>query len=89
MDDFKKNKPGWRPSMTDYRLIFQANDNGDWREVTNNLSQYHDMLLADYLALVDIEVPYGTQFLRILRDELHFEYRDCNGFVRIDVEIHK
>lgn len=83
---FKKNVRGWKPSDTDYRLIFREIDCA-WREISGNLPRYNCAYLADYLSDVGIEIPEGCQFMRIKREDLHFEYRDFGAFVRIDVEI--
>lgn len=85
MEDFKKNVPGWTPSEDDYRLIFRK-VRDLWVEVTNNLPEYFGMTIADYMAQMDIAVPYGTKFCRIQRDDLLIEYRDFESYVRIDVE---
>lgn len=86
MESFKKNVPGWKPSNRDYRLMFREVD-GVWREISNNLPQYSGMILADYLALMGIDIPDGCQFCRIIRDNLHFEFREYGGTIRIDVDI--
>lgn len=85
MQDFSKNVHGWKPSEDDYRLIFRE-VNGLWVEITNNLPGYFGMTLADYMSQMGLTVPYGTQFCRIQRDDLDFEYRDMHSYVRIDVK---
>lgn len=85
MCEFRKNVRGWKPSESDYRLIFRE-INGEWREISNNLPQFSDRILADYLSIMGIDIPDGCQFCRIKRDNLHFEYRDFGAYVRIDVE---
>lgn len=84
MEDFGKNKPGWVPTVNDYRLIFRQID-GEWREITNNLPQYRGMLLADYLEHMEIVIDCDCQFCRVVREGLTFEYRVYGGSVRIDV----
>ena len=84
MEDFGKNKPGWVPTVKDYRLIFRQID-GEWREITNNLPQYRGVLLADYLEQMEIVIDCDCQFCRVVRDGLTFEYRVYGGSVRIDV----
>lgn len=85
-EDFKKNAPGWRATAKDYRLVFRLVE-GCWREISNNLPQYSNMILADYLALMGIDIPDGCQFCRIVRVDLHFEFREYGGIIRIDVDI--
>ena len=52
--DYSKNKPNWQPSLSDYLLVFREVD-GIWREVSGNIPAYRNMILADYLAQIDIE----------------------------------
>lgn len=85
MESFKKNVRGWKPSESDYRLMFRE-INGEWREITNNLPRLHFSLLADYLQEMGIDIDPDCIFCRIKRDNLRFEYRDFGSYVRIDVE---
>lgn len=89
MDSFTANKPGWRPTPNDYRLIFTQASDGYWREITNNLPEYGNMVLAEYLDEMGIYLPDDCQFCRIVNDNIHFEYRAYGGQIRIDVEIYK
>lgn len=81
---FRKNVRGWKPTVKDYRLIFREVD-GAWREISGNLPEYNCAYLADYLSAMGIDIPYGCEFCRIKTDEMSFEYRDFNSYVRIDV----
>lgn len=85
MSNFRKNVRGWKPSESDYRLIFRE-INGEWREITNNLPRFYNTFLADYLWRMDIIIDPDCKFCRIVRDNLHFEFRDFGAYVRIDVE---
>ena len=87
MEEFSKNKHGWKATENDYRLIFKEDARGMWREITDNLPQYSGVLLADYLAEVEIVLPDGCQFCRVNRSGFRFEYRDNGGYIRIDVDI--
>lgn len=80
---FTKNVPNWKPSPTDYRLIFREVD-GIWREITGNIPEFKDMTLADYLSQIGIETPDGCTFCRVRRDWWNWEYRAYGGNVRID-----
>lgn len=91
-EDYKKNAPNWTATPDDYRLVFRLVD-GMWREVTNNLACYADMLLADYLQEMDIVVPEHCRSLNIRYvDEHNYDvkiwyrcYAD-NGTVAIDFD---
>lgn len=86
MQEKSKNVPNWVANEKDYRLLFCLVED-EWRECSHNLPKYNNMLLADYLAEMQICIPDYTQFLRIYDDErnLHFEYRCYGGRIRIDV----
>lgn len=84
---FGKNAPNWEPTENDYRLIFRECADGYWREITNNLAKYSGMILADYLAEMDIAIPDGCQFCRIKLDRMSFEYRCSGAYAQIDVLI--
>lgn len=86
MSEFRKNVRGWRPTDTDYELGFREVD-GVWREISNNLPQYSGMILSDYLSLMGIDIPDDCQFCRIIRPDLHFEFREYGSIIRIDVDI--
>lgn len=85
MDAFKKNVPGWSAKPDDYRLIFKE-VNGFWVEVTNNLPEFAGKTLAEYLQVINIEIPYGCQFCRVIIDDERFEFRDFGSFIRVDFE---
>lgn len=87
--DKARNAKGWQATETEYRLVFREDRDGIWRETSNNLVKYYNMILADYLSEVGIDIPDGTQFLRIKREDLHFEYRAYGGSVCIDADIYK
>lgn len=82
----KKNAKGWVATIKDYRLVFRPVD-GMWREISNNLPEYSGVCLADYLQQVNVAVPDGCTFCRVIRGGFHFEYRDFSAYVRIDVDI--
>ena len=83
---YEKNVCGWEPSMNDYLLIFK-DVSGFWREVSGNIPQYADMLLADYLEQVGMQVPDDCEFCRIHRydyeGEYRWEFRQHGGMIRI------
>lgn len=83
---FKKNVRGWKPADNDYRLVFREIDSA-WREISGNLPKYSGCYLADFLADVEVDIPYGCVFCRVKRDDIRFEYRDYGSYIRIDVEI--
>lgn len=84
---FIKNVPNWEPSAEDYRLVFREVD-GLWREVTGNMPQYSNIILADYLSLMDMQMPDGVTFCRIKRINEQWEYREYGGMIRIDYDKH-
>ena len=84
-DLMKKNVPNWVPSDKDYRLIFREVD-GLWIEVSNNLPKYYGMTFADYCNQVDMIIDYGCTFARFRRGNVDTCYRDCGGYLRIDVK---
>lgn len=86
MFDFRKNVPGWVPTEKDYRLIFRPDSRGMWREITCNLPKYQGVLLADYLADMNITIPDGCTFCRIGLGTMRFEYRAFGSGVCIDVD---
>lgn len=79
---FKKNVPNWRASINDYMLAFMW-VNGYWREVSGNIPKYANMILADYLDEVGINLPDDCIFCRIKRDGEMWEYRVSGGLIRI------
>ena len=81
-DNFKKNAPNWVPTVNDYVLIFREVD-GCWREITGNLAEYRDMILADYYEAMDITLPDGCTFCRIRRSNGEWEIRDRHSYVKI------
>lgn len=87
MRKVEKNKCNWTPSESDYVLVFCDVD-GLWQECSNNLPKFHNMLLADYLAFMNIQVPDYTQFLRILDYErnIQFTYRAYN-MARVQINV--
>lgn len=82
-----KNIRNWSPSETDYVLVFCDVD-GLWIECSNNLPKFNKMLLADYLAYMNIQVPDYTQFLRIMDYERNIEitYRAYN-MARVQINV--
>lgn len=83
---FSKNVAGWVPTANDYRLIFRFVDDM-WIEVSGNVLAFAGMTLADYLAEMCITIDDDCTFCRIRRERLTFEYRDCSGYIRIDVRL--
>lgn len=84
--EYGKNKRGWKPSETDYQLIFREID-GYWREITGSIAKYNNLILADYLSAIDCALPVGTQFCRVRRGQEHIEIRDFGSYVRIDYKL--
>lgn len=82
-EDFKKNAPGWVATNEDYRLVFRLVD-GCWREISNNLPQYSNMILADYCAQVELEIPDGCEMMRIRRDFKHYQIRRWGANMVVD-----
>lgn len=83
-DRFSKNVPNWKPSPMDYRLVFREVD-GIWREISGNIPEFKDMILADYLSYVAVEITDGCTFCRVRRDWWNWEYRAYGGIIRIDL----
>lgn len=79
---YEKNSPNWQPSLSDYLLVFREVD-GIWREVSGNIPAYRNMILADYLALVEIEVPVGCLFCRVCLADGQWEFRQNGGLIRV------
>lgn len=70
-----KNVPNYLPTEDDYVLLFMPDDNGLWREMSNNLNKYYRMLLCDYLAEMELFIPDYCQFMRIITPDEWIEYR--------------
>lgn len=79
---YEKNRPNWQPSLSDYLLVFREVD-GIWREVSGNVPAYKDMILADYLAQIEIEVPDGCTFCRVSLADGQWEFRQNGGIIRV------
>ena len=84
-EDFKKNAPGWSATAKDYRLVFRVVD-GCWREISNNLPQYSNIILADYCAQMGIEIPEGCELMRVRRGEKLFAIRRWGASIVIDLD---
>lgn len=84
-ESYKKNAPGWHATKDDYRLIFRMVD-GLWREITNNIPEYFNMVLADYLQVVDVIIPDGCKMMRIERDDELFFIREWGNNILIDYD---
>lgn len=82
-EKFHPNVKGWRANENDYVLMFMPDKQGMWRELGHEIPKYNNILFADYLSELAINVPDYTQFLRIISDEFLFEYRayDVNRVV--------
>ena len=80
---FMKNVPNWQPSLSDYLLVFREVD-GIWREISGNIPEYKDMILADYLTQVEIEVPAGCIFCRVCLADGLWEFRHNGGIIRVN-----
>ena len=81
-ENYSKNSPNWQPSPSDYLLVFRE-VNGIWREVSGNVPAYRDMILADYLAQIEIAVPDGCTFCRVSLADGQWEYRQNGGTIRV------
>lgn len=81
-DNFKKNVPNWKPTKGDYCLVFFYVD-GYWREISNNIAEYSNMIFADYLSEIGISLPDDCQFCRIVREEEMYEFRLYGGKIRV------
>lgn len=79
---FYKNSPNWQPSLSDYLLVFREVD-GIWREISGNVPAYQDLILADYLAQIQIAVPDGCTFCRVSLADGQWEYRLNGGTIRV------
>lgn len=82
---FMKNVPNWRTSLSDYLLAFREVE-GIWREVSGNIPEYKDMILADYLSRVGIEIPDGCTFCRVSLANGRWEFRQNGGLIRVYYE---
>lgn len=85
-EDFKKNAPGWRATANDYRLVFR-NVDGCWREISNNLTQFSNMVLADYCAQIGIEIPDGCTMMRVRRGRAEFFIRQWGANIVVDYDV--
>lgn len=85
-EDFKKNAPGWSATANDYRLVFRIVD-GCWREISNNLPQYSNMVLADYCSQVGIDIPDGCVMMRVRRGDKEFYIRKWGASIVVDYDI--
>lgn len=85
-EDFKKNAPGWRATAKDYRLVFRIVD-GCWREISNNLPQYSNMILADYWSQIGFEMPDGCEMMRVRRGDGEFFIRKWGASIVVDYDI--
>lgn len=81
--EFSKNVPNWQPSKKDYLLIFRYVE-GYWREISGNIPKFENMVLADYLAEIDIQLPDDCTFCRVSRDWWTWEYRANGGQIRVN-----
>lgn len=79
------NQRGWRPSENDFVLVFMP-VNGFWREVAHDIPKYSDILLSDFLSIMNLQIPDYTQFLRIISDDMYLAYRHCDS-QRITIRI--
>lgn len=85
-EDFKKNAPGWSAKDTDYRLVFRLVD-GCWREISNNLPQFSNMVLADYCAQIGLEIPDGCELMKVRRGEEEFFVRRWGASIVVDYDL--
>lgn len=85
-EDFKKNAPGWSATAKDYRLVFCLVD-GCWREISNSLPQYSNMVLADYCAQIGIEIPDGCELMRVHRGNDVFAIRRWGASIVVDFDV--
>ena len=84
-EDFKKNAPGWKATAEDYRLVFR-NVDGCWREISNNLPQFSNMILADYCAQIGLEIPDGCTMMRVRRGKEEFFIRQWGANIVVDYD---
>lgn len=82
-EDFKKNAPNWDATDKDYRLVFRK-VGGCWREISDNLPQYSNMILADYCSRIGIEIPDGCEMMRVRRDNKRFFIRYWGANLVVD-----
>lgn len=80
---FAKNVPGWKPTKDDYMLAFRQLNDGFWREISGNIPEYNNMILADYLDEIDVNIPDDCIFCRIKRIDEQIEFRQNSGLIRI------
>lgn len=85
-EDFKKNAPGWRATAKDYRLVFRIVD-GCWREISDNLPQYSNMILADYWAQIGFEIPDGCEMMKVRRGDEEFFIRKWGASIVVDYDV--
>lgn len=85
-EDFKRNAPGWSATAKDYRLVFRLVD-GCWREISNNLPQYSNMILADYCAQIGIDIPNDCEMMRVRRGKEKFFFRQWGANIVVDFEV--
>ena len=88
-DRFSKNRRGWRPTPTDYLLVFQQLEDGIWHEISCNLPQYENMILADYLTIMGVNIPDGCTFCRCRWNNVRWEFRQNGGIIRVYYDIIK
>lgn len=84
---FKKNVPNWKASPIDYMLAFRQLSDGLWHEVSGNLPQFENMILADYLSQMGVNIPDGYTFCRCRWDDAEWEIRQSGGLIRIFYKI--
>ena len=85
-EDFKKIAPGWRATAMDYRLVFRLVD-GCWREISNNLPLYKDVILADYCAQIGLEIPDGCELMKVRRGDEEFFIRRWGASIVVDYDL--
>lgn len=84
---FKKNVPNWKASINDYMLAFRQLSDGLWHEVSGNLPKYKDMILAEYLSVMEVSLPDGCTFCRCRWDDAEWEFRQSGGLIRVFYKI--
>lgn len=55
---------------------------GIWRSITAGDSA---IILCDFLDTYSVTIDEHAQFVRIIRDNLHFEFRAYGGRIRINI----
>ena len=80
---FLKNKRGWKPTKDDYLLAFRCLDDGYWREISGNIPEYSNMILADYLDEIDMNLPDDCIFCRVRRTDEEIEFKQYSGIIYI------